>query len=89
MEQGRFPEAREKYNKAYLLDPTNRDAIKGLDRLRDDAIMDYNRALWAKETDPDAALKLLDGVKNRLSPTDKYFRLADEQIREIKVKLMK
>ena len=51
-----------------------------------DAKRDYNRALNMRDTDPEQALRLLQHVKNRLSPFDQYYKRADTLILEIKRK---
>ena len=78
----RFADARRKLERVLLLDPAR--GVTVLDRmteLRNEAIMDYNRAINMVSTRPEEAKRLLQEVKDRLPIVDKYYKEADRQLR--------
>jgi len=87
VEERKFAEARRKFEEALLLDASNEAARTGLAQLRKDAVWDYNNALQLIRKEPEKALKLLNDVKDRLPPTDKYYRNADARILQIRERL--
>ena len=87
MRERRFAEARQKFDEALRLDSGNSAARSGMAELKDGAIWDYNTALQLIRKDPQKALALLNDVKDRLPPTDKFYQDAESRIQRITERL--
>ena len=82
-----FREAQQKFSTALSLDPTNSEALEGLDQLKRDAVIAYNQALGLRRSNPELALKLLQEVCDRLPPTHRVYVEAQRELRNIKARM--
>lgn len=82
-----FREAQQKFSTALSLDPTNSEAIEGLDQLKRDAVIAYNQALGLRRSNPELALKLLQEVCDRLPPTHRVYVEAQRELRNLKARM--
>ena len=82
-----FEKARTLYKKATDMDPDGRMGMEPLARMEQQGRMDYRRALVKEQTDPKAALQLLERACRMLPPDDKYYTWALDKKQEIERKL--
>jgi tetratricopeptide (TPR) repeat protein len=82
---GNYLQARSYYEEAVKLDPDSDIGTKGLEMLREEGRIAYNRACNTK--DPQQAIELFEKAIQLLSPEDKYYSWAQQRKEEVEEQL--
>ena len=89
MRDRKFRQAREKLDKARRLDPANKIADELEKKMKNEAILEFNRGANMARDRAKEALAILQEVKDRLPPYDAIYHKADLELQKIRIRLEK